>query len=176
MDQSPYSRFGNPMHREMEEARRRSSAISRREIQRIRTELFETRKIMARDKEILLRQIADLENLLRAKEREYSLRLKNADKDLIKDLLPVLDSLDAGSMSKEHAQVLKPFQDMILNILKKHGLQKIDTRGEKFDPFRHEVVGIVNDGEDGVVQDKVQDGYLVNDEVIRTAKVIVSKR
>jgi len=176
MDQSHYNRFGNPMQREMEEARRRSGAVTRRELQRVRTELYETRKAMAREKEILLRQIADLENLLRAKDREYSLRLKNADKDLIKDLLPVLDSLDAGSKSSDHVNILKPFQDMILNILKRHGLQKIETKGEKFDPFRHEVVGIVDDGEDGVVQDKVQDGYLVNDEVIRTAKVIVSKR
>ena len=105
MDQSHYNRFGNPMQREMEEARRRSGAVSRRELQRVRTELYETRKAMAREKEILLRQIADLENLLRAKDREYSLRLKNADKDLIKDLLPVLDSLDAGSMSSDHGSL-----------------------------------------------------------------------
>ncbi len=176
MNQSHYSRFGNPMHEEMEEARRRSGTMARREVQRMRVELLEARKQTVKEKEMLLRQIADLENLLRAKEREYSLRLKNADKDLIKDILPVLDSLDAGMRSPEHASILKPFQDMILNILKSHGLQKVETQGSKFDPFRHEVVGIVDSGDDGVVQEKVQDGYLVNDEVIRTAKVIVSKR
>lgn len=165
----------NPVRKEIGQARSRKTVLLKEQVDHLKSEYNSLKHKSAKDKEILMHQIADLENLLKAREREFNLRTKNAEKDLIRDLLPLIDSLEAGLKAKDKDSNLSAFRDMILNILKRHGLNKIETTGKKFDPFKHEVVGVTDKGDDGIVQEEIQDGYMVNDDVIRTAKVIVSK-
>uniref|UniRef100_UPI00307F2573 nucleotide exchange factor GrpE n=1 Tax=Ferroplasma sp. TaxID=2591003 RepID=UPI00307F2573 len=93
--------------------------------------------------------------------------------DLIKELLPVLDTLDAGIA---HDQKLEPVRSQLLKVLQSNGLQVIEGKGEKYDPNLMEAVGVLDQGEDGTVLEEVQKGYTLNGNIIRTSKVIVSKR
>lgn len=139
------------------------------QIEKIEHTNIETRNIM-------VRQIADLENLIKAKDREKEQMKKLAGKEIMMALLPVLDSLEAGVKSDPENKSLAAISDMVNKSLAKVGLRSIDANGKKYDPFLHEVIALSEDGEDGIVQSEVQKGYLLNDEVIRTSKVIVSKR
>lgn len=166
----------SPVKSDMSHTEKRVMQSVKRKLTMKEKELQALKEKSVSEKETTLRQIADLENLLRAKDREFTIRLRNADKQLITELLPFIDTLDAGSKSNGHPELVVPIRNMILNILRKHGLEEVKTKGSRFDPYRHEVVGVIDDGEDGTVQEEIQKGYTVNNEVIRTAKVIVSKR
>ena len=63
-----------------------------------------------------------------------------------------------------------------MKVLEKYGLKEIQTKGQKFDPFLHEAVAVVNDKEDGNIKEEYQKGYKLNDEVLRTSKVVVGKK
>lgn len=165
----------DPVRNEIGQSRSRRAVLLKEQVDHLKSEYNYLKHKSNRDREALMHQIADLENLLKAKEREYNIRTKNAEKDLIRDLLPLIDSLEAGQKANDKDSNLTAFRDMILNILKKHGLNKIETIGKRFDPFKHEVVGVTDKGDEGIVQEEIQDGYMVNEDVIRTAKVIVSK-
>ncbi len=175
MTQHPKQPLIDPVRNEIGQSRSRKAALLKEQFDHLKSEYNSLKHKSNKDKEALMHQIADLENLLKAKEREFNLRTKNAEKDLIRDLLPLIDSLEAGKKANDKDSNLTAFRDMILNILKKHGLNKIETIGKRFDPFKHEVVGVTDKGDEGIVQEEIQDGYMVNEDVIRTAKVIVSK-
>lgn len=176
MRQNPQESLKDPVKSDIASSNARTAQSLRKKLKLKEKELLLLREKSDTERDAMLRQIADLENLLRAKEREYSARVKNADKQLILDLLPFVDTLEAGSKDDGHPDLVVPIRNMILNILRRHGLEEVQTKGSRFDPYRHEVVGVVDDGEEGTVQEEVQKGYTVNNEVIRTAKVIVSKR
>ncbi|MCL4314212.1 MAG: nucleotide exchange factor GrpE [Candidatus Thermoplasmatota archaeon] len=127
-------------------------------------------------REKMMRAVADSNNLLKAKERELAIETRRANKSLIIDILPVLDSMDAAINSGHGGDNLKGIRDQLIQALSRHGLKAIESVGGKYDPFRHEVLGVIDQGDDGTVHEEIQKGYLLNDEVIRSAKVIVTKR
>ncbi|WP_236719337.1 nucleotide exchange factor GrpE [Picrophilus oshimae] len=122
-------------------------------------------------KNLYMRQRSEMENYQRYIEKTINNIKANANADLIKTMLPVLDSLDAGIL---HDEKLKPIRSQLIKILSNYGLKEIESRGKKFDPYLNEVVGIVK-GDDDIVVEEVQKGYILNNEVLRTSKVIVSK-
>ena len=107
-------------------------------------------------------------------QKEWREQLTELDKwaqaGLVKQLLPVLDALEAAPESEGWAEIKKLFVD----VLRKNGLEEIKAQGGKFDPVYHESVGEV-EGETGVVVEVVQRGYLFGGEVIRAARVRVGK-
>ena len=134
---------------------------------------------------ILLLQ-ADFENIRKRLEREKQEFLRFANKDLIIDLLNVVDDLERTleSAQQEHedfSAFLKGVE-MILahlyDLLKKQGLTPIKAKGNKFDPDYHEALLHIETEEvpENTVVEELQKGYLLNDRVIRTSKVKVSKK
>ncbi len=124
--------------------------------------------------EKLMRTLAELQNYTRVMERNFENQKKTLAMDIIKDMLPVLDSLDAGIASNKDVQILESIRKNIMSILSKYGLKEIEAEGKKVDLRLHEVVGVV-DGEDNVIAHEIQKGYLLNNEVIRTSKVIAQR-
>ncbi|BAB59630.1 heat shock protein [GroE] [Thermoplasma volcanium GSS1] len=120
-------------------------------------------------------KLADMENYLKIKDRETEIIRKNANESLIKDFLPVIDSMDAAIQAEKDNNLIR-IRDQMLSILSKYGLQPIKAEGEKFDPYLHEAIGMTQDGEDGKIKYEVQRGYTLNNSVLRTSKVIVVKR
>ena len=125
---------------------------------------------------LYIRQRAEMENYVRAKEKEMARVVLNASHDVIRNILPVLDALDSAIVSSSDSENMKALRSNLIKVLEKYGLKEIPAKGEKFDPFLHEVIAVVNAKEDGIIQEEYQKGYKLNDEVLRTSKVVVGKK
>jgi molecular chaperone GrpE len=126
---------------------------------------------------------AEFDNYKKWADRDKAEFTKVANEKLVRAILPVIDNLekaiDAGRKEKT------PFLDgigMIYNemiaALKSVGLREMKSVGLKFDPYRQEAMltEARNDVEEGTVVEDLQKGYLLNDKVIRTAKVKIAKK
>ncbi|HEY7589334.1 MAG TPA: nucleotide exchange factor GrpE [Thermoplasmata archaeon] len=122
---------------------------------------------------------ADFENFRKRTARETEATLKFAHEVLVAHLLPVLDDFDAalGSLEGETAKGIRMVHDNLVKALGDAGLQEIPAAGQTFDPYVHECVQQVPDGElpDGAVKEVVRKGYRFLDHVLRPAQVIVVK-
>jgi molecular chaperone GrpE len=130
-----------------------------------------------------LRLYAEFDNFRRRtiKEREEARKMEG--KDVIVSLLPVLDDFERALRAMETATDLAPvkegvvlIQNKIKNILSQKGLKEMNAIGEQFDPEVHEAITNTpapsDDLKDKVI-DQMEKGYLLNDKVVRFAKVIV---
>lgn len=120
---------------------------------------------------------ADFINYRRRNEEQMAHWSKMFGEGLIKDILPVLDSLGAalGPHPDDKGMVL--LKNQLQSILKKHGLKEIESIGEKFNPEIHEAVECEEAGgrEDEIVTEEIQKGYMLNGKVLRIAKVKTKK-
>ena len=131
----------------------------------------------------LLRVAAEFENYKKRTRREWELLEQKAKAELITDILGVLDDFDRalealGERDDHVADGVVLIVTGLKDILKRSGLREIEAQGKKFDPQYHEAVGGMEseDVEEGLVVHVVQKGYELNDQLLRPAKVIVSKK
>lgn len=120
---------------------------------------------------------ADFINYRRRQEEQMSEWSKMFGEGLLKDILPVLDTLDASiAHSGESENGLVGVRDQLMKILAKHGLVEMKSVGEKFNPEYHEAIEQVEgEGEEETIVEEVQRGYLLNGKIIRVARVKVTK-
>ncbi len=134
----------------------------------------------------VLRLQADFENARKRLEREKQEFIRFANEGLIVELLNVVDDLErtlelAQAKHEDFSAFLKGVE-MILahlyDLLKKHGLAPIEAKEKIFDPNYHEALlkQQVDDLPENTVVEELQKGYLLNNRVIRTSKVKVSKK
>ena len=133
----------------------------------------------------ILRLQADFENSRKRLEREKQEFLRFANEGIIAGLLNVVDDLERSlQLAQEKHEDFSAFLKgigMILahlyDLLKKYGLSPIEAKGKVFDPDYHEALLKIetDDFPENTVVEELQKGYLLNDRVIRTAKVKVSK-
>jgi len=123
------------------------------------------------------RSQADFINYRRRQEEQMSEWSKMFGEGLLRDILPVLDTLDASiSHSGESENGLVGVHNQLMKILVKHGLVEMKSVGEKFNPEYHEAIEQVEGkGEEGIIAETVQKGYLLNGKVLRIAKAKVTK-
>lgn len=131
----------------------------------------------------LKRMAADFDNFRRRQSIEREELLKNGGKDLIIDLLPVLDNFERAMTSskdaKDVANVIsgvEMIQKQLLESIRKNGVDIINSMDSIFDPNYHEAVQqLVDDSKpDQTVINELQKGYTLNGKVIRPATVVVS--
>ncbi|MEM0139766.1 MAG: nucleotide exchange factor GrpE [Ferroplasma sp.] len=170
---SPRKSYNEPLEFDIEQVRKRNRMRDKENLAKFKQLYDGVVKDLEEYKSLYLRQRSEMENYTRYKENEVAIIRKNANSELIKDLLPVLDTLDAGI---QHDPKLAPVKNQFTNVLLNYGLAPIDCKGKKYDSNLEEAVGISEYGEDGTVLEEVQKGYTLNGNVIRIAKVIVSKR
>ncbi|MFM8492395.1 MAG: nucleotide exchange factor GrpE [Bacteroidota bacterium] len=128
--------------------------------------------------------LSEFENFKRRSARERLDLFKNASKDLLVDLLPVLDDFERGLAAMEQAKevsAVKTGVDLVYQkfrgILQSRGLQPIAAVGEAFDTELHEAISqapAANDATRNTVLVEVEKGYKLNEQVVRYAKVIVA--
>jgi molecular chaperone GrpE len=135
-----------------------------------------------RDK--LLRQAAEFENFKRRNARERIELIQTAGRDVITELLVVLDDSERAEQQMEKtddAKILREGVQLVFsklrNILAAKGLKPMETKGKDFNADLHEAITGLEAGEEmkGKVVDEVQKGYYLNDKIIRFAKVVVGK-
>lgn len=134
----------------------------------------------------LLRLQADFENARKRWEKDRCELVKYASEDLISNLLNVVDdierSIELSRDKHEDMTALLKGLEMILShlydLLRKNGVTAMDAKNKPFDPHYHEAL-MQSDNEhlpENTVLEEIQKGYLLNNRVLRTAKVQVSRK
>jgi molecular chaperone GrpE len=131
-----------------------------------------------------LRAVAELDNYRKRAARDKADIIKYGKEDLVKDILPFLDSLDRALTHADASDALAfksgiaLIQDQLLGCLKKHGVEKIESVGADFDPNFHEALMQMDsaDHQDNQVVSEMEKGYLLNGRLIRPSRVCVCKK
>ncbi|MDD4979669.1 MAG: nucleotide exchange factor GrpE [Candidatus Omnitrophica bacterium] len=134
----------------------------------------------------LLRLQADFDNTRKRLEKEKQDFVKFANEGIILELLNILDDLErtvelAQSKHQDLPVFLKGVEMILAHLyemLKEYGVKPIEAEGKLFDPHYHEALMQAEDIDvpEHTVIEELQKGYLLNDRIIRTAKVKVSKQ
>jgi molecular chaperone GrpE len=141
-------------------------------------------------KDRALRALAEMENLRRRTEKEVADAKAYGVTSLARDLLNVADNLrramdvvpaDLKASEDAGAQGFLDGLDLtereLLKVLGKHGVRKLEPKGQKFDPNLHQAMFEVPDPSvpNGTVVQVVQDGFSIGERVLRPALVGVAK-
>lgn len=171
----PHDPEEQPIPSEQEE----TVSLPRKEYEQLLARLAE----LEGTKERFLRAAADFENAKKRLTRERDEFVKFSQESVMKDLLPVLDNFEralshAGVVKDPAAKKVIEGIEMVFKqlseILKTHGLARLKTVGEKFDPHLHEAVAYVHEpGEEDRITDEIQAGYQLHGRLLRAAKVRV---
>lgn len=119
------------------------------------------------------RALADYQNLEKRMVEERREWVRQANRDLLLRILPVLDTLTLAAVHSEDKSLLVSVQQF-LDILKSEGVTKIETKGRGFDGSMMEAVG-TGEGEEGKILEEVRAGFLLHDKLLRPAQVIVGR-
>jgi molecular chaperone GrpE len=134
----------------------------------------------------LVRLQAEFENFRRRSLKERQESLQYGHQNLVKDLLATVDNLeraiahsaeDASASMESVLQGVELVQSDLLGALGKHGVRVVEPIKESFDPAFHEAMGQVPDAsvEPNSVVQVLQKGYLINDRMLRPARVLVAR-
>ena len=151
------------------------AAESEAEIARLSEEL-------RRERDALLRTLADFENYRRRTERDRAAAAQSGKRDVIVSLLAVLDDFDRalqhmGDAPLSVAQGMEAIQRNLIAVLERNGVTRFNSVGEAFDPQWHDAVATVASGEmqPGTIAEELQSGYKWGEELLRPARVRVAQ-
>lgn len=136
------------------------------------------------EKDKYLRLYSEFENFRRRTTKERLEWMQTASKDVILNVLPVIDDMEralksmetSNDVSKAAIEGMELIYKKLYSILEKNGLKPMNAQGQAFDPELHEAItqfSAPSPDMVGKVIDEVEKGYLLNDKVIRFAKVVV---
>lgn len=152
--------------------------------QELLKKLRDTEEEAQRNYDLYMRTYAEMENVKKRGIKEREELGKYANESLIKEILPVIDSLQKAI---SHAQDDKNPSGLVeglelilgglITTLEKAGLKEIEAEGKAFDPTFHEAISQQRDDKvaPGLVVAEFQKGYLLNGRLIRPAMVVVSQ-
>ena len=141
-------------------------------------------------KDRILRTLAEMENLRRRTEREVSDAKTYGVTSFARDMLTVVDNLaralehlPAEARAAAEPQIQSVIEGVELTardleaVLGRHGVKKLDPKGQKFDPNFHQAIFEAPDPSvpAGTVSQVVQAGWTIGDRVLRPATVGISK-
>ncbi|HKN28298.1 MAG TPA: nucleotide exchange factor GrpE [Roseiarcus sp.] len=141
-------------------------------------------------KDRVLRTLAEMENLRRRTEREVSDAKTYAVTGFARDMLTVVDNLaralehlPAEARAAADPQIQSVIEGVELTardleaVLGRHGVKRLDPKGQKFDPNFHQAIFEIPDETlpAGAVSQVVQSGWTIGDRVLRPAMVGISK-
>jgi len=141
-------------------------------------------------KDRLLRTLAEMENLRRRTEREVADARTYAVTNFARDILAVADNMERAMQAlddeirdKADAGVkalldgVELTERELIKVMEKHGIKRLEPKGEKFDPNFHQAMFEIPDPTvpAGMVAQVVQPGYKIGERVLRPAMVGISK-
>ena len=131
-------------------------------------------------KEKLLRRLAEFENYKKRVQREKEEYTTKVYLDVIRGLLPILDSFDRAMKEPSPEDSFREGVELIFaqfkGFLEKEGLVEIEADGESFDPNMHEAMMLEEDSDlpEGRIVDVFEKGYTFRGKLVRPAKVKVT--
>lgn len=148
------------------------------ELEKLQVELDE-----AKDKYVRL--VAEFDNFRKRSAKERIDLTMTAGKDIILAMLEVLDDCDRAEKQMdqdEDAESIKEGTKLVFhklrNTLEQKGVKQMESMGKEFDPELHEAITEIpapDEEQQGKIMDVVQEGYYLNNKLIRHAKVVVGK-
>lgn len=157
------------------------SVNGKAEFEKAKEELKEIQQALEEERNRHLRTLADFDNFRKRVERDVLSRSTQGKKDLITDLLTVLDNLELAIRQVGDVQVkqgLRLVYQQFINLLQQHGAVPLESTGKPFDPEEHEGIGYVEctDYPEGHVAEELCRGYRFGRELLRPARVRVAKK
>lgn len=186
---APDDQLSNPLSAAAEAAAEKSVAedlvAGNRELEQLRAELEAQKAEHAAVHDKYVRLHAEFDNFRKRTAKERLDLLLSAGADTIKSILPVLDDMeramahnaevtDIGAVKKGFELIHQKFS----GILAARGVKPMEAKGQAFDPELQEAISQVpapSPDLKGKVLDVVETGYLLNDKVLRYAKVVVGQ-
>ncbi len=151
----------------------------------LQNELDEARAALEKEKKEYLFLMAEFDNYRKRVTREKADLLKNAAERVLLGFLPIVDDFERGlvaAASDDSAQAVREGMELIYNKLMKYlesqGVKVMESTGADFNPDIHEAIATIpapSDDLKGKVIDTTQKGYMLNDKVLRHAKVAVGE-
>ncbi|WMY95244.1 MAG: nucleotide exchange factor GrpE [Arsenophonus sp.] len=142
-------------------------------------------ELQKREREVLLRSKAEVENIRRRTEQDIEKAHKFALENFAHELLPVIDNLERAIevVDKENAESMKMLEGLeltlksFLNTINKYGVAVVVENNVPFNPEVHQAMTAIHSEkhEPNQVIDVMQKGYTLNGRLLRPAMVIVSK-
>lgn len=143
--------------------------------------LTEARQEVEQLKDKYLRAAAQVENVRKWTERDTLARAKEDQRNLLRQLLEVMDNLDRALSQPATAadlyQGVRLTRMQLEKVLAKAGVQRMEVEeGQAFDPTYHEAVEVrFANLDEPIVAGVVEPGYLYENDLLRPARVVVSK-
>ena len=147
--------------------------------------LAEAQQMVSEERDKYLRLSAEFDNYRKRTLKEKAELIKNGGEKTLTAILPVLDDFERALKNMETSEETKAMKEgveLIFNkfnkIISQEGLQKIETEGRDFDVDFHEAIALIpapSEDLKGKILDCVQTGYMLNEKVIRHAKVAVAQ-
>lgn len=138
---------------------------------------------VAEYKDRYLRTVAEMDNMRKRLEREKADFIKFSNESILKDMIPVLDSLDkavpaevsADAAAASYMEGVLMVRKQFLQMLSKHGLEAVESIEKPFDPNFHQAIQRIESKEvtTEIVAAEYAKGYALNGRLIRPAMVSV---
>lgn len=148
-------------------------------------EILKLNEELAKEKKEYLFLMAEFDNFRKRTLKEKAEIIRNAGEQVFKGLLPIVDDFERGLKASEgsaDAAAVREGMVLIYNKLRKfmeqNGVKEIDPADQNFDTERHEAISAVpvpDESMKGKILDTVEKGYMINDKVLRHAKVVVGQ-
>jgi molecular chaperone GrpE len=155
----------------MEQTENSTATEQSKEIEDLKAQVSELKNKM-------LYQQAEFDNFRKRTMKEKTDIILTASRDTMTALLPVLDDFGRASKNEQFTEGVNLVWAKLQNVVKSKGLTEMDTpAGTEFNADEHEAITEIPAGDDlvGKVVDTVESGYLLNEKIIRHAKVVVGK-
>lgn len=151
----------------------------------LRDQLEAAQAALEKEKKDYMYLMADFDNFRKRVKREKEDLLRNGSEKVFAGLLPIVDDFERGleaTKDAEDAAGVREGMELIYNKLVKYleqnGVKPMDSTGKDFDAEVHEAIATIpapSDDLKGKVIDTTQKGYMINDKVLRHAKVAVGE-
>lgn len=155
------------------------------EKQQLAAKLDETTAALEKEKKEYLFLMADFDNFRKRVVKEKAELIKNAAEKTLRDLLPIVDDFERGLQATDAdtdaADIHKGMEliyNKLIKFLADHSVKAMDTTDADFNADLHEAIATIpapDETKKGKIIDTTQKGYLINDKVLRHAKVVVGE-
>ncbi len=165
--------------RKQEEPKKSEESKRADESEQLKKEIEQKNRKIDELTDTLKRLQAEFENYKKRIDKEKIEFVKFAHADIVAKMLPVLDSFEIALKNttdkEKFVEGIKIIYAQLYSVLEAEGLKPIKAAGEKFDPYKHEVLmKQESDKPDDTILEEFQKGYMLNDKVLRHSKVKVS--
>jgi len=168
----------------------KSKRALHKEIERLKEQQARLQGEMEAQRNRYLRLAAEFDNFRKRNDRDFNARVQMSLADFYVQVLPIVDdlersvtSLHAGDPEKKSldAESVLSGLDLILQnfrrLLESRGVKAMETVGTPFDPVKHDALTQIDgDGQESqIVVEEHMKGYMLDERVLRPAKVVISK-